>query len=142
MRTKAQIISNWRQRGLILTSKQEGEEIYNRYINSTQCEKCGNEYKSTLVRHMDHSHDIHDKYGYFRNVLCNSCNLKRCKIHSTNTSGYSGINKHLDKCCKQGYHWDFFIHIDGIQKQIKTSTNKEWLIEFAKKWKLENNYDN
>ena len=57
---KSQYIAKWRNRGLILTSKEEGDEILNRYINSTHCEKCGNKYKSTKDRNMDHSHDIFD----------------------------------------------------------------------------------
>jgi len=141
MKTKSDTICNWVYNGLILTSKEEGNEIYDRCINSTHCEKCGKEYKNTRDRHMDHSHDIHDKYGYFRNVLCRSCNIKRGKIHSTNTSGFSGIYKHFGKSYKQGYCWDFQVSIDDKQKHIKSSINKEWLIEFAKEWKESNHYD-
>ena len=138
---KSRTIGSWRQQGLILTSKVEGIEIYDRYINSTNCEKCGNKFKSTRDKHMDHSHDIHDKYGYFRNVLCSSCNHKRSKIPSDNTSGYTNIYKKPNKNCKQGYRWTFTVQIDGKEKTIKTSINKKWLIKFAKKWKLENNYN-
>ena len=135
-------ISDWRRNGLILTSEDEGYEIYWRKQLSTHCEKCGNKYKSTKDKCMDHSHCIHDKYGYFRNILCNSCNLKRCKIHSNNTSGYNGIHKQIDKKSKLGYYWTFQVTIDGKRKTIKSSTDKEWLIKFAIKWKIDNNYDN
>ena len=141
MTTKAQTISVWRQHGLLLTSKEEGREIYDRYINSTHCEKCGNLYKSNRDRHMDHTHSIHDKYGYFRNILCQSCNHKRCKIYSNNTSGYPGISKHIDKNCKQGFNWEFRVYLNGKHKTIKSSIDKEWLIEFAEKWKKDNHYN-
>jgi len=142
MRTKAQTITDWRSRGLILTSKEEGVEILNRYLNSTHCEKCGNKYKSTRDRHMDHSHDIHGKYGYFRNILCQGCNLKRCKIYKNNTSGYLGIFKQIDKTCTQGFYWVFRVTLNGKRKRIKASTNNDWLIEYAEQWKKDNNYNN
>ena len=132
---------DWRRQGLILSSEEEFEEIYDRYINSTNCEKCGKEYKSTRDKHMDHAHTIHDKYGYFRNILCRSCNTKRCKISKNNTSGYNGIFKEPSKYCAQGYIWVFRVSINGKQKAIKSSTNKELLIKFATKWKIDNHYN-
>ena len=132
---------SWRKHGLIITSEEEFEEIYNRYINSTQCEKCGNKYKSTRDKQMDHSHTIDNKWGWFRNILCQSCNGKRDRFVKNNTSGYPGISKHLCKSCKQGYIWDFQININGKKKIIKSSIDKEWLIEFATKWKIDNHYD-
>ena len=140
MRTKAEVIGDWRQRGLILTSKEEGDEIYNRYINSTQCEKCGYKYKSSRDRQMDHSHDINDKYGYFRNVLCQSCNLRRCKLHCDNTSGYPGISKKKDKHINQGFYWRFQISINGKKITIKSSVDFDYLKNYADDWKVENKY--
>ena len=90
---------------------------------------------------MDHCHSIHDKYGWFRNVLCQSCNLKRCKIQTNNTSGYPGISKSLNKECTQGYIWVFTLSINSKLKCIKSSIDKEWLIKFAIQWKLDNNYN-
>ena len=139
--TKAQKIRSWRQSGLILTSKEEGYEIYDRWINSTHCEKCGNKYKSNQDRHMDHSHDIYDKYGYFRNVLCQSCNLKRCKISIFNKTGYTGICKQIDPQCSQGFCWRFLVSINGKQKQIKKSVDFDVVKDFAIKWKIENEYN-
>ena len=138
---KAKTKASWRDMGLIITSEEEFDEIYDRYINSTHCEKCGNEYKSTISKHMDHTHSIHDKYGYFRNILCNSCNVKRCKIHSNNTSGYIGIYKKLSKRYKQGYCWVFRVSINCKEKTIKCSIDKEWLIKFAIQWKIDNHYN-
>ena len=132
---------SWRHIGLIITSEEEFDEIYDRYMNSTNCEKCGNEYKSTRDKQMDHSHEIDDKWGWFRNVLCTSCNGKRGKIQTNNTSGFPCISKQLSKTSKQGYIWDFRVSINGKIKCIKSSIDKEELIKFAIKWKLDNNYD-
>tara|TARA_R110001632_G_scaffold72816_4_gene168031 strand:+ start:1197 stop:1622 length:426 start_codon:yes stop_codon:yes gene_type:complete len=141
MSIKSRKIASWRNQGLILTSKEEGNEIFDRYINSTHCEKCKKKYKSTLDRQMDHSHDL-NQYGYFRNILCRSCNLKRCNIKPQNTSGYNCIHKIPCNFCKQGFRWVFRVHINEKIKSIKYSVDKEWLIEFAIKWKIDNNYDN
>ena len=139
--SKGQTISGWRQNGLILSSKEEGFEIYDRRENSTNCEKCGKEYKSTRDKHMDHSHDIHNKYGYFRNILCQSCNLRRDRLQYNNTSGYNGISKvHCTKY-KHGFAWVFRVYIAGKLTHIKSSVDKESLIKFAIQWKIDNNYD-
>jgi len=135
---KSMTIGSWRKHGLILSSKEEGDEIYDRYINSTHCEKCKKKYKSNLDRQMDHSHDIHKKYGYLRNILCKSCNLKRHDLYANNTSGYNGIYKQPDKTCTQGYIWQFKLIIDGKMKSIKQSVDLPTLIKFAENWKKEN----
>ena len=49
------------------------------------------------------------------------------------------IYKHNNKTCKQGYLWEFRITIDGIQKNIKTSLDKEFLIKFRDEWLKNNN---
>tara|TARA_R110000796_G_scaffold106756_1_gene217260 strand:+ start:83 stop:511 length:429 start_codon:yes stop_codon:yes gene_type:complete len=139
--TKAKRIGQWRNQGLVLSSKEEGYEIYDRYINSTNCEKCGNKYTSTIDRHMDHAHLIDDTFGYFRNVLCQSCNHKRRDRNAkNNVSGYNGISKKIDKNCKQGFYWEFRVCINKKRKTIKTSVDYDKLVEFADNWKIENNY--
>ena len=47
----------------------------------------------------------------------------------------------VDSLPKQGFIWVFEAHVDGKKKTIKQSVNKEWLIEFATKWKEENDYN-
>ena len=63
---KSDTLYNWKRRGLIADNI---DEIYDRYINATHCEKCNIEFKDK--RYMDHCH----KTGKFRNILCNSCNM-------------------------------------------------------------------
>lgn len=140
---KSDTKAKWRYRGLILTNQEEFDEIYERYMASTNCELCNKPYKSNRDRHMDHIHYIDNKWGWFRNVICNSCNQLRSdnKIPSTNTSGYIGICKDIDKEYKQGFRWRFRAVINGENKQIKTSINLEYLIKFATQWKLDNNYN-
>ena len=89
---------HWRANGLIINSKEEFEEIYLRVINSTHCELCNKPYKSNKDRHMDHIHYIDNKWGWFRNVICTSCNKLRSdnKLQSNNKSGYAGIAKITD----------------------------------------------
>ena len=83
---KVSIISHWKQYGLIADNM---DELYERYLNSTNCELCGNEYKNTRDRCLDHDHNT----GLFRNVVCHSCNAssKLKEMYKTNTSGYKNI---------------------------------------------------
>tara|TARA_R110002153_G_C12901227_1_gene452197 strand:+ start:51 stop:500 length:450 start_codon:yes stop_codon:yes gene_type:complete len=132
---------SWKKQGLVWTSEEEFEEIYLRVISSTNCELCKKPYKSKRDRQMDHIHCIDNKFGWFRNVVCTRCNaLRSDRIQSNNTSGYIGIFKDYNKKCKQGFIWRFYITVNGKEKKIKSSTNKEWLIEFAKQWKIDNKY--
>ena len=48
---KSNTCCSWKSNGLIADNI---DEIYERYINSTHCECCRNEYKSRMDRHMDH----------------------------------------------------------------------------------------
>jgi len=130
-------ISDWKRRGL-LESRERMEEIYWIRESSTNCEKCGEEFISSQDRNMDHCHTT----GIFRNILCTSCNVKRSKLSKNNTSGYIGIHKNINKTNKQGFTWVFRVNLDGKLKTIKCSVDKEFLIKFAKQWKIDNNYDN
>jgi vacuolar-type H+-ATPase subunit H len=66
-------ISDWKRAGVI---SDDFNSLYEHYINCKNCEECNVELQNgNLVnkRCLDHDH----KTGLFRNVLCNSCNLKR-----------------------------------------------------------------
>jgi hypothetical protein len=126
---------DWKRYGLIMDNF---EEIYYKYIYATHCELCNKQFQNTRDRQMEHNHET----GEFRNIVCNRCNTLKAdkKLQSNNTSGYRGITKAKCKTCKQGFRWLFEIKINGKAKTIKSSTNLEFLIEFAEKWKKENNY--
>jgi len=128
----------WKKNGLIVT-EEEFETIYYMYIYTSQCDLCNKEFKNTMDRQMEHNHTT----GEFRNIVCRSCNMLKydVKKQSNNTSGYKGISKLKRKSCKQGFIWIFNAYINGKRKTIKSSIDKEKLIEFANKWKNDNNYN-
>jgi len=134
--------ASWKRLGLLWTSEEEFEEIYQRVISSTHCELCDKPYKSIKDRQMDHIHYIDDHWGWFRNVVCTSCNALRSdrKMSANNTSGYIGISKHFGKTYKQGYFWDFSATINGKKETIKSSIDYDKLVKFADQWKKDNNY--
>ena len=139
---KSNTKNQWKQKGLFWTSKEEFEEIYQRYFESTHCELCNKPYKNSKDRNMDHIHLIDNKFGWFRNVVCIRCNVKKFdnKMLSTNTSGYKGISKHIDNHCKQGFLWQFQAMVEGNSKTIKSSIDLDKLVKFADKWKIDNKY--
>ena len=72
---KTNRISNWKQMGVI---SEDFKSLYNFYINCENCEECKvqlteDKVRTQTSRCLDHNH----KTGQFRNVLCNSCNVKR-----------------------------------------------------------------
>jgi len=89
---KSNKISSWKRRGLVVSSQEEIDEIYDRWLNSERCEKKGCEYTETNYKCMDHEH-LNGKYGAFRNILCDICN-KNNKIN--NTSGTPNVYKQED----------------------------------------------
>ena len=104
-------IGLWKKRGLVVTSQEEMEEIYARYLASQKCEKKGCEYTETNWKCMDHIHLIW-KYGYFRNIICNTCN---CNDNSRNTSGVPNIYK-----SKNGWMYKRTINKKKHTKWFKT----------------------
>ena len=125
----------WKRNGLIMDNF---EEIYNKYIYATHCQLCNKQFEKSLDRQMEHNHET----GEFRNIVCNKCNHKKAdvKLQSNNTSGYKGICKAKNKRLKQGFTWIFKVRINGKQKTIKHSKDFDKLVEFADKWKKDNNY--
>jgi len=71
---KSARISNWKQWGVI---SDDYDALYTKWKETTHCEECniemveGNEGKHKKV--IDHDH----KTGKVRNIVCNSCNVKR-----------------------------------------------------------------
>ena len=67
-------ISDWKQAGVI---NDDFSSLYEHYINCNKCEICSIDLVEGRYganrRCLDHDHTT----GLFRNVLCNSCNVKR-----------------------------------------------------------------
>mgnify|MGYP003635735475 CR=1 FL=1 len=83
---KSNIIYGWKRLGLIADNI---DELYERYINSTNCELCNKEYTNKNKKCLDHDHTT----GLFRNIVCRNCNSssKLKEINKNNTSGYKNI---------------------------------------------------
>ena len=72
---KSSRINNWKSRNII---HQNYDELYEKYINTEYCELCNiqltiDKIRTPTTRCLDHCHST----GEFRNILCNSCNVKR-----------------------------------------------------------------
>lgn len=89
---KINTIKNWKRLGLVWTSEEEKDEIYDRYLASEKCERKGCEYTEKNWKCMDHEHLLGD-FGQFRNILCNSCNSNE---KSNNTSGVPNVSEKKD----------------------------------------------
>ena len=68
-------IQHWRTWGVI---HPDFDELYEIYLNTKNCELCNVELtedkqNTKTTRCLDHDHET----GLFRNILCNSCNIKR-----------------------------------------------------------------
>jgi hypothetical protein len=71
---KTRRIRTWRRLGVIC---EDFDNLYEKYINTNNCEECNVELISGIYgvnkKCLDHDHET----GLFRNVLCHICNLKR-----------------------------------------------------------------
>jgi len=105
---KSKTIYGWKRRGLIET---EGTilEIYEGYIRASNCELCGNPFKSLTDRCMDHCHET----GKFRNIVCNKCNLCKSDRKCNTNTGEKYISKCISKESKQGFSYRVQIWRDG-----------------------------
>ena len=65
-RLKSLRINNWKRRGVIGNI----EELYDKWINAIECERCGYVFTDTKNKCLDHDHDT----GLFRFILCCNCN--------------------------------------------------------------------
>ena len=67
---KSSYIATWKKIGV---KHDDFSSLYEYYINCKNCEECGKEDIKGRNKHLDHDHTT----GLFRNVLCNSCNIRR-----------------------------------------------------------------
>ena len=100
---KSNIIGGWKHKGL-KESREFIDQIYEEYLNSEECQLCGEPYLNGNKKSMDHCH----KTGEFRNICCNRCNLWK-----------------IDRACKN-IHWckDANKYIVKIQRNYKTVLKK------------------
>ena len=120
----------WKKRGLITDNF---DEIYNRYIHSSKCERCETSYKNRTDRCMDHCHLT----GEFRNILCHKCNTTEKQIWN-NTTGEQYIYKTKNKNYKTGYCFRILIERNGKYLLAKKRTTLEKAIDIRDKFILDN----
>jgi len=93
------IISKWKYRGLICREGETYDDIYNKVYSATNCELCNLSFENNTPE-MDHDHIS----GYFRKVLCRTCNasyLRRSKSsYKNNKTGH----RHIGYREKRGYY--------------------------------------
>tara|TARA_S200002703_G_C3601916_1_gene184799 strand:- start:47 stop:532 length:486 start_codon:yes stop_codon:yes gene_type:complete len=93
---KSTRISRWKKKGLLGNY----DEIYERYINTTNCDLCNviltiDKKITKTTKSMDHNHIT----GEFRNIVCHKCNMKpKLKIYICKSkSGHKGISYDKNK---------------------------------------------
>jgi len=106
---KTKTKSSWKNKGMIFTPE-EFEDIYEKYIYSTNCELCDALFPNTRDRCLDHDHET----GKIRNIVCQKCNQNKRdnKPRETNT-GEKYIYKGKNKDYKLGYCFQIQIKRDG-----------------------------
>ena len=116
---KSELLWQWKHQGLI----GDYESIYNIYINTSHCNKCGVllKGKGNDKKCMDHCHTT----GKFRNILCSRCNVHLIdrKINRNNETGYRNIS-----FVKRKKLWKFRKGINGhhYQKMSKNLNELHW----------------
>ena len=108
-------LTNWKGKGV----KGNYDEIYERYINTTNCDMCGvsltiGKKITSTTKCMEHDHIS----GEFRGICCHKCNMKPHlkKKYANNTSGHKNIS--YDKECGK---WRYTR--GGKKKRFKSKTD-------------------
>ena len=124
----------WCKRGIIFNNR--FDEIYNRYIYSSQCEKCQTPYKNSKDRQLDHDHLITDNFNV-RAVLCKNCNCRKLRQSWTNNTNKQYITKEWKK---RDNKYVYRLQIQRYGKYVlkATRTTLEKAIEVRDKFILDN----
>jgi len=98
-------IDSWKRQGII-PENWDYEALYERFINTTHCEKCNvemttDERNTSTTKCCDHDHDIKDAPNV-RGIICLRCNQQDL---CTNTSGEVHVRYR-----KEDSHWMFEIN--------------------------------
>ena len=98
---------------------------YIQYIYATHCSCCNKKFENTRNRHLEHNHDITDKFNV-RGIVCIKCNntTKDVKMKADNTSG----ERHIS-FSKRDKKWRFQIQRKDIKFQKYCETKEEAIIE-------------
>jgi len=124
------MIRTWKSRGLILREGETYKGIYSLYINTDFCNKCSvkfNNENHSQKRCMDHNHST----GYFRKVLCNSCNKGfDLKLRECNKTGHRWISPHIQKRGRKIPYVTFGYNRSGFKRKSSTSLTKLIALSF------------
>ena len=126
---KTRTINNWKYKGL----KETDEtilEIYEGYIRASNCELCGNAFKSSRDRQMEHCHTT----GKFRNIVCNRCNQCKSDNKCYSNTGHRYISKVKNKTYKQGFCYKIIIRRNQKRVLYKSVKTLEEAIEIRDKF--------
>ena len=109
--------AKWKYRGLICREGETYDDIYDKVFSATNCELCNLSFENNTPE-MDHDHIS----GYFRKVLCRSCNASYLrqpkKSYKNNKTGHKHISVDKNKI------YEVFIKRNKIRLGRKYFKNK------------------
>jgi len=123
------MIAKWKHRGLILKEGQTYKDIYSYVMTIKKCEICGINFDDENVKRcMDHSH----RTGFFRQVLCITCNLhydKTTSLFKNNKMGHLWIHPWIYENSGKKYG-TFRYRRKGFKDKLSTSLTKLIALSF------------
>ncbi len=113
-------IYNWKNKGLIDSHNDNYEKIYQRYIDTTNCDLCNivlttDIQNTSTTKSMEHNHQT----GLFRNIVCHKCNMKLRDIETPSQTNTGFKNIYYCKSRKK-YVYNKLIDYKRYQKTFKT----------------------
>ena len=93
------MISKWKSRGLLLREGETYELIFRKVNSASNCELCNVSFEGKKAE-MDHDHIS----GYFRKVLCRSCNASYLQVPKKSYKNNKSGHRHIGYREKRGYY--------------------------------------